>query len=217
MNIGKKIKERRKQLGLSAEEVAALLGVSPATIYRYESNEIMHMRSDKLEPLAQVLQTTPAYLMGWTPIAQQTPTDTIPYEEADLVSFPIIGRVAAGYNGQAIEEYSGETVQIPQTFLGDPDSKAHFALRVKGDSMYPKFLDGDIVLVHRQETVDNNAIAVLLYNEEEATIKKIHYVPGEDWLELVPINPEYQTKRISGMALSQCRILGRVVKLIRDI
>ena len=114
MNIGKKIKERRKQLGLSAEEVAALLGVSPATIYRYESNEIMHMRSDKLEPLAQVLQTTPAYLMGWTPIAQQTPTDTIPYEEAELVSFPIIGRVAAGYNGQAIEEYSGETVQIPQ-------------------------------------------------------------------------------------------------------
>ena len=44
MDVGERIKERRKQLGLSAEQVAAELGVSPATVYRYESNEIMNMR-----------------------------------------------------------------------------------------------------------------------------------------------------------------------------
>lgn len=65
MEVGARIKERRKSLGLSAEKVADLLGVSPATIYRYESNEIMNMRTDKLEPIAQALQTTPAFLMGW--------------------------------------------------------------------------------------------------------------------------------------------------------
>lgn len=65
MNIGERIKLRRKTLGLSAEEVAAKLGVSPATVYRYESNAILNMRIDKLEPIANVLHTTPAYLMGW--------------------------------------------------------------------------------------------------------------------------------------------------------
>jgi len=57
-------KKRRKELGLSAKQIADKLGVSPATIYRYESNDIMNMRIDKLQPIAKVLRTTPAYLMG---------------------------------------------------------------------------------------------------------------------------------------------------------
>ena len=65
MDIGERIKARRKEIGLSAEQVAEKLGVSPATIYRYESNDILNMRIDKLEPIAKALNTTPAYLMGW--------------------------------------------------------------------------------------------------------------------------------------------------------
>ena len=66
MDIGKRIKDRRKELGLSAEIVAEKIGVSPATIYRYESAEIMNMGIDKIELIAHALYTTPAYLMGWT-------------------------------------------------------------------------------------------------------------------------------------------------------
>lgn len=65
MNIGERIKQRRKEIGLSAEQVAEKLGVAPATVYRYESNDIANMRIDKLEPIAKALNTTPAYLMGW--------------------------------------------------------------------------------------------------------------------------------------------------------
>ena len=65
MDIGERIKTRRKEIGLSAEQVADQLKVSPATIYRYESSDIANMRIDKLEPIAKVLKTTPAYLMGW--------------------------------------------------------------------------------------------------------------------------------------------------------
>lgn len=65
MGVGERIKARRKEIGLSAEQVAKELGVSPATVYRYESNDIMNMRIDKLEPIAKALHTTPAYLMGW--------------------------------------------------------------------------------------------------------------------------------------------------------
>lgn len=66
MDLGKRIKDRRKELGLSAETVAEKMGVSPATVYRYESAEIMNMGIDKVESIANALYTTPAYLMGWT-------------------------------------------------------------------------------------------------------------------------------------------------------
>lgn len=66
MNVGQRISTRRKELGLSADKVAAYLKKDRSTIYRYESNEIEKLPTSVLEPLAKVLQTTPAYLMGWT-------------------------------------------------------------------------------------------------------------------------------------------------------
>lgn len=66
MEIYERIKERRKELGLSAETVAEKLGISPATMYRYEKNDIKKFPIDILKPLADVLHTTPSYLMGWS-------------------------------------------------------------------------------------------------------------------------------------------------------
>ena len=88
MTIGDRIKDRRKQLGISAEAIAARLGISPATVYRYESSEIMNMRSDRLAPIAEALMTTPAYLMGWTddPQAQDSPAPNQNGTEAMLES-----------------------------------------------------------------------------------------------------------------------------------
>ncbi len=65
MEINERIKKRRKALGISPEAVAEALNVSRATVYRYESNEIKKLPIDTLVPLAKVLKTTPAYLMGW--------------------------------------------------------------------------------------------------------------------------------------------------------
>ena len=61
-----RMKQRRKELGISVEAVAAALGVSVATVYRYEKGDIEKVPGALLEPLARVLHTTPAYLMGWT-------------------------------------------------------------------------------------------------------------------------------------------------------
>ena len=70
MTIGERIKERRLQLGLSADDVAAKLNKNRATVYRYESSFIESMPTTVLEPLANALQTTPAYLMGWDDAAE---------------------------------------------------------------------------------------------------------------------------------------------------
>ncbi len=64
--IAQRIRDRRIELGLSVEEIAAELGKSRATVYRYESSDIQKLPVDVLPPLSEILETTPSYLMGWT-------------------------------------------------------------------------------------------------------------------------------------------------------
>ena len=97
MTIGERMKARRKEIGFSAEKVAELLGVSPATIYRYEKGDIEKVPGDKLLPIAEALSTTPAYLMGWIDAAERpvesgpesrslSPSDSISDGERKLLS-----------------------------------------------------------------------------------------------------------------------------------
>ena len=65
MRIGERIKQRRLELGYTADALAKLLNKNRVTIYRYENGDIENMPIDVLEPLAKALNTTPAYLMGW--------------------------------------------------------------------------------------------------------------------------------------------------------
>lgn len=80
MRIGERIKQRRLELGYTADALAKMLNKNRATIYRYENGDIENMPIDVLEPLAKALNTTPAYLMGWTDSQQSTePKDTEGY------------------------------------------------------------------------------------------------------------------------------------------
>lgn len=65
MDVGKRIKERRKELKLSVDELAQKLNKNRTTVYRYEKGDIENLPLDILGPLAEALNTTPAYLMGW--------------------------------------------------------------------------------------------------------------------------------------------------------
>lgn len=83
MTTGERMKFRRKELGLSADEVAAALNVSRATIFRYEKGDIEKLPGSALEPLAKALHTTPAYLMGWEEspsITPPTPPPSLPLQ-----------------------------------------------------------------------------------------------------------------------------------------
>lgn len=65
MDVGKRIRERRKELSLSVDELAQKLNKNRTTVYRYEKGDIENLPMDILGPLAEALNTTPAYLMGW--------------------------------------------------------------------------------------------------------------------------------------------------------
>lgn len=210
MDVGERIKNRRKQLGLSAEQIAAELGVSPATVYRYESNEIMNMRIDKLEPIAKALHTSPAYLMGWSEESSTAAEDT------NLVTIHYAGPVAAHFNATPDDAYEQRT--IPAEWIGRRRPEDFFLATVSGDSMYPQFQDGDEILCLRCSDMGvSGRIGIMLLDGGEATVKRIEYKTGEDWIDLVPINPEFKPKRIEGVDLEQCRVVGRVIKVIRTV
>lgn len=219
MEINERIKQRRKELGLSAEYIASQLNLSPATIYRYESKDIKKFPTEILEPLAKVLHTTPEYLMGWSNNEQ---SDSInlkaPEVSSNTVSFPVIGEIAAGYENIALEDWSGETVEIPYSYLRGRKRDDYFVLKVKGNSMYPKYINGDKVLILKQSTLNRSGdIGAIIYDDEVATLKKVEYVKGEDWMKLIPINPEYEPKMITGEDLEHCRVIGIPRLLIREI
>ena len=76
MNTGELIKKCRKEMGMSAEDLAAAIGVSPSTIYRYENNDISNMGIDKLKSLASTLHTQASMLLGW---------NEFPYEYDEII------------------------------------------------------------------------------------------------------------------------------------
>lgn len=195
------MKNRRKAIGLSAEKVAEILGVSPATIYRYENGDIEKVPGDRLGPIASALQTTPAYLMGWTDGDRDAlPANVIPMPE--MRKIPLVGTIACGEPILA-EENIEEYISIPKHI------KADFALTCKGDSMInARIFDGDIVYIRQQDTVENGEIAAVLI-DNEATLKRVRLF--DDHISLEPENPMYKPFVYWNEEMNNVRILGKAV------
>lgn len=104
--IGEKIKELRQAAGISAEQVADFLKVSPATIYRYENGDISKMPAKLIKPLAEFLSSSPAELMGWSDI---TSNNSFTDDEIRLITaYRAASREARGYAMDILEKSAAE-------------------------------------------------------------------------------------------------------------
>jgi len=203
------------QKGISPNKACVEMGLSRSIAAKWKNTQTKPS-ADVLPKIADYFGVSTDYLLG-TEQRKTALKDGSNVEILDerLVRFPIIGSISAGYGGLAVEEYTGDYSLIPLSDLrGAPDD--YFVLRVSGDSMYPRLLDGDRVFVHKASTVENGKIAVVLFNGDEATVKKVNYNNGK-FIELIPYNPEYKVKRIEGADLEQCHIVGEVIQLIRSL
>lgn len=205
MIIGERIKQRRTELGLSVDEVAAKIGKARATVYRYENTDIKKMPADILIPLAKALNTTPAYLLGFSEEPASTVsldgiTNIIPLPETKVI--PLVGQIACGapiLAEQNITEYLAVDKKIP----------ADFALTCKGDSMInARIYDGDVVYIRIQPDVENGEIAAVRIGEE-ATLKKVRKFPNK--LVLSPCNPIYDDLVYTDSELLDVAIIGKAV------
>lgn len=207
-HIGHKIRARREELHLTQQQLADRMGYkSKSTINKIEMGKADVSQSG-VRRFADALSTTISYLMGW-----EDAIETI--DVGQLLRFPVAAAIRAGFDGLAIEK-SDEAITVPRYLLHGLPPDEVIVTRVSGNSMYPRLLDGDAIIVHRQPSVDSGDVAVVVYDGEDATVKIVRYETGCDWMDLVPANPEYMTRRIQGADLQECHVVGKVIGLIRD-
>ena len=207
MNIGDRIKKARLQRGMTLIEVAEKLGKTEATIQRYESGNIKNLKNDTIEELANVLNVSPAHLMGWD--TTSNPTNMVALSPA-TVKIPVLGKIACGDPITAEENLIGYRFESPDNL---PSGKLIY-LQAKGDSMEPTIPNGSYVLIREQPEVENGEIAAVLVNgDTEATLKRVKR-QGETVF-LMPDNPKHEPYVIT--ADNPARIIGKAIRYLQDL
>ena len=205
MSIGEFIKTRRKELGLSADDLAAKIGKNRATVYRYESNYIEKLPADVLVPLAAALRVTPGDLIskgeGSASISPslQGVKNIVPIERRMV---PVIGTIAAGTPILADEH-------IEAWVPCDARCRVDFGLKVQGDSMIDAGIeDGDIVFIQQVDDVDDGQMAAVCI-DDTATLKYVY--KEKEGVTLNPANPRYRPMHFDASNCDNIYIVGRAV------
>ena len=220
MNIGDRVKELRNKKGLTQTELANLLG------YKSKSS-VAHIENGRDIPrsmvvrLANVLNTTPTYLMGWEDEPKSAEDDSVDNGVNELIDkydniepsttkkFPVLGKIACGE--PIYDEYIDTFIEASSNL------KADFCLICKGDSMInARIYDGDIVFISASPQVHNGEIAAVVIGEE-ATLKRVYYYRDQNKLVLVAENPRFDPLVYTNEDLNQIRILGKAVAFMSNI
>lgn len=199
-SIGERIKEARKSAGLTQLELAKKTELSRSYIGDIEK--------DRYNPSVSTLQLIATATN--TPLEDLLPSTKTVSPTGRGVRIPVLGRVVAGIPIEAVEEildYEEITPELAAT--GE-----FFALKIRGHSMEPRMMEGDVVIVRRQDDVDSGDVAIVLVNGDEATVKRVKKQP--EGITLIATNTSvyephfYSNKEIVDLPV---RILGRVVEL----
>ncbi len=211
--IGIRIEQRRKDLGLTLDDVAQEIGVAKSTVQRYEKGTIEKMKLPVLEAIARVLRVDPAWLcyksdnMEMAVYEQPLPPNVTHLKP--MKKIPLVGQIACGTPILA-EENIEDYIDLPGHIRAD------FALTCRGDSMINAGIeDGDVVYIRRQEEVQNGQIAAVLVGDEEATLKRFYY--DGKVVQLIAENPKFPPMVFFGEAINSIHVIGLAVAYTRVI
>lgn len=213
MTIGERIKAARLKKGYSQTELAELLGYKSRSSINKIEKEGRDIPRSSIVKFAEILDVTPAYLMGWE---ENTDNNTAPdYSNIkgimplpEMRKVPLLGAVACG---KPIYREENEWISLPN------DIKADFCLRCQGDSMIDaRINDGDIVFIKSCPEVENGQIAAVSI-DNEVTLKRVFYYPEKNRLVLYPENKAYEPFVYMNEELNDVRILGRAVMFLSGV
>lgn len=201
MNVtAKRLRNLREAKKMSQNDVAKILGISRTAYVKYETGESRPVR--KLNELSTLFNVSTDYILGNEDKSINTSNRG--------VRIPVLGRVVAGIPMDTIEEII-DYEEIPKEMAATGE---FFALKVKGHSMEPRILDGDVVIVKKQEDVESGDVAIVLVNGNEATVKRVK--KQKNGITLIATNISvyephyYSNEEIEGLPV---RMLGKVVEL----
>ena len=195
-----RLKELRSSRSLTQNRLAEDLGIAKSTISMYENGK-REPDYETLELIADYFNVNIGSLLS--------SKNFMKANSRGALSIPVLGYVRAGIPIEAVEEIL-DYEEISQDLANTGD---FFALRIKGDSMEPKISEGDVVIVRKQEQVENGELAVVLVNGNDATVKRFYM--NESGVTLLSSNPSYppfiySKEQVAELPVS---VIGKVVEL----
>lgn len=202
-----RLKELRTQRHMLQKDVAQRLGIDRTTYAKYESGA-SEPNHETLLKLSELFDVSADYLLGREMSRSVSPA-------SHALRVPVLGVIQAGVPMDAIEDIL-DWEEVPASW--GSGGRQYFGLRVKGDSMYPKYLEGDTVILRKDSSCDSGDDCAVLVNGDAATLKQV--ILREDGaVELRPVNPTYPPRTYSPAEIESLpvQVIGVVVELRRKI
>ena len=198
-----RIKELRNEQNIKQAELASVVKVSQAALSGYETGKY-EADIETYKRIADYFSVSLDYLLG---------KETLP---SNAIKIPVLGSVPAGIPLEAIEDII-DWEEIPQSLASG--GKEYFALQVEGDSMYPDYVPGDIVIVQKTPVCASGDDCVVYVNGYDATLKQVKLDEKHGTLTIVPKNPSYPPRTFSKEEIQSLpvTIAGVVVELRRKV
>lgn len=196
----KQLKEARKAVKYTQQQLADAVGASRSAVAMWESGKA-EPDNQMLVKLSRVLHVSVDALLG-----EPEP------QKPDAIRIPVLGKIPAGIPIEAVEDII-DWEELPAAMAAG--GREFFALQVNGDSMYPEYLSGDIVIVRKQDVADTGDDAIVYVNGYDATLKRVVF-EGET-MTLRPINPQYPPRTFTPEEIRELpvSVAGVVVELRR--
>ena len=196
MKLHEVLRHYRTQRGLTQQQVADLMGIAKSTYSGYETGR-RQPGVEEIKALAKIFSVSGDELIG----SEAFKARPVPPQGM----LPVIGLASCGKGVIAAEDVF-EYVAADAHYCDDD----HYYLEISGDSMSPVFNDGDLVLVHKQTSVDSGDVGVFLVNGEEGYIKKVKY--DAENIDLISYNPFYPPMHFEGPDVLRVYVLGKVLE-----
>ena len=206
IELANRLRTKRIENNLSLQDVAEKLGVSKVTVSRYETLDITNIPSDKIEGMARLYNTTPAFLMGWETKKEKENIniDTI---NTDYIMIPLYESISAGYGAS-----NSEFIEMIPVFGLKKNGTTYFAVKVEGDSMEPKIPNGSTIIIKKDIAIENGEIGAFCLNDENF-VKQKKLI--KDKLVLHSFNLAYDDKLVG--EYDEFKEYGKVVKVMIDL
>jgi repressor LexA len=199
----KRLREIRRKKHLTQKELGEKINVSESTVSQYE-NSMRQPNLDTLRDIADALGVSTDKLLG---------REVEPVNISNTIKVPVYGKIPAGTPLEMVDEsYIEDYLEVDSKSYRT--SSVYFGLKIKGNSMFPEFRPGDIIIFRQQNTCENGEFCAVSISNTESTFKKV--LKKESGITLMPLNPDYDPlfftkKEVSTLPVS---ILG-VIKEVR--
>lgn len=209
-NFSERLSELVKNSDIDIQRLAEMIGIkSKSTIYRYMNAE-MAPKIPTVKCLSEIFNVNPVWLMGYdVPKLQETKNN-----ELKKNKISVLGSIPAGIPLELIEDIIDYEEISEEMLKGD---KEYFGLKVSGNSMEPKYLNGDTLIIQKLSDCESGQDCIVMVNGDDGTFKRV--IKNRDGIILQPLNPNYEIKFYTNKQIEDLpiRILGVVREIRRTV